>query len=127
MILIQRFKKIKQSCKTRLFREILLDLVFYVFFFLVGSSFVFYRLEKGREKPFVLYSEPRSFEATSKSENQNSDKDNHVDKKYVASSRGTYYYAIGSSRANSLSEKNKIYFYTPEEAEKLGFKPYYGN
>ena len=47
--------------------------------------------------------------------------------KYVASSRGKYFYEVGSDRGNSLSEKNRIYFSSQEEAEKLGFKPYFDN
>jgi len=36
---------------------------------------------------------------------------------FVASSRGKYYYPVDCSLAQNLSEKNKIYFQSKEEAE----------
>lgn len=41
--------------------------------------------------------------------------------RYVASSKGKYYYPIDCSLAQNLSEKNKIYFSTKEEAESKGY------
>lgn len=40
---------------------------------------------------------------------------------FVASSRGKYYYPIDCSLADNLSEKNKIYFQSREEAESRGY------
>lgn len=40
---------------------------------------------------------------------------------YVASSKGKYYYPIDCPLAKNLSEKNKIYFQTKEEAESRGY------
>ncbi|NMB92140.1 MAG: hypothetical protein GYA31_00750 [Parcubacteria group bacterium] len=40
---------------------------------------------------------------------------------YVASSKGKYYYPIDCALAENLSEKNKIYFATKEEAEAKGY------
>jgi len=40
---------------------------------------------------------------------------------FVASSRGKYYYPADCSLAKNLSEKNKIYFKTREEAESRGY------
>ncbi|MGE4554585.1 MAG: hypothetical protein AB7D02_00370 [Candidatus Paceibacterota bacterium] len=42
-------------------------------------------------------------------------------KLYVASSRGKYYYPLDCPLANNLSEKNKIYFSSKEEAEAKGY------
>ncbi len=42
---------------------------------------------------------------------------------YVASSRGKRYYPVSCNAANNLSEANKIYFATKEEAEKAGYTP----
>lgn len=41
---------------------------------------------------------------------------------FVASSRGKYYYPVSCSKARGLSEKNKLFFDTKEEAEAKGFK-----
>ncbi|MFA5392261.1 MAG: hypothetical protein WC306_01000 [Candidatus Paceibacterota bacterium] len=40
---------------------------------------------------------------------------------FVASSQGKYYYPVDCSSAQNLSEKNKIYFSTKEEAESRGY------
>lgn len=40
---------------------------------------------------------------------------------FVASSKGKYYYPIDCPLAKNLSEKNKIYFNTKEEAESRGY------
>jgi hypothetical protein len=40
---------------------------------------------------------------------------------FVASSRGKYYYPVDCSLAQNLSEKNKIYFQSKEEAESRGY------
>ncbi len=40
---------------------------------------------------------------------------------FVASSRGKYYYPVDCSLSQNLSEKNKIYFSTKEEAEAKGY------
>lgn len=40
---------------------------------------------------------------------------------YVASSKGKYYYPIDCPLASNLSEKNKIYFSSKEEAEAKGY------
>jgi hypothetical protein len=116
MILIQRLKKIK---RYKWFKEILFDIGFYLFFFVLGIIFVFNKLENREERVIIMESDevqPPHAEAQPPET-----------EKYVASSRGKYFYEVGSSRANSLSEKNKIYFSTPEEAKKLGFKPYFGD
>jgi len=41
--------------------------------------------------------------------------------KYVASKKGKYYYPINCPLANNLSESNKIYFFSKEEAEAQGY------
>ncbi len=43
--------------------------------------------------------------------------------KYVASRGGTVYYLPTCSGAKRISEKNKIWFTSKEEAERLGYKP----
>lgn len=43
--------------------------------------------------------------------------------KYVGSRGGTSYYLPSCSGAKRISEKNKIWFQTKEEAERLGYKP----
>lgn len=40
---------------------------------------------------------------------------------FVASSQGKYYYPVDCSLAQNLSEKNKIYFQSKEEAEAKGY------
>ena len=40
---------------------------------------------------------------------------------FVASSRGKYYYPIDCSLAENLSETNKIFFSSKEEAESRGY------
>ncbi len=42
---------------------------------------------------------------------------------YVASRGGTSYYLPSCSGAKRISEKNKIYFESKVEAERLGYKP----
>ncbi len=49
------------------------------------------------------------------------EKNNSQESGYVASSRGKYYYPIDCSLAKDLSEKNKIYFQSKEEAEERGY------
>lgn len=44
--------------------------------------------------------------------------------RFVASSRGKYFYPINCPQGQGLSEKNKIFFDTMEEAQKAGFKEY---
>ena len=44
-----------------------------------------------------------------------------TENRFVASSRGKYYYPVNCSLANNLSEKNKIYFSSKEEAESRGY------
>ncbi len=41
---------------------------------------------------------------------------------FVASSRGSKYYKIDSGSADKLSEKNRIYFRSEEDAEEDGYK-----
>ncbi|MGB9681100.1 MAG: hypothetical protein ACPLXL_00910 [Minisyncoccia bacterium] len=52
---------------------------------------------------------------------QNNKNNNEVQKSYVASSKGKYYYPSDCPLANNLSEKNKIYFSSKEEAEAQGY------
>ncbi len=40
---------------------------------------------------------------------------------YVASRNGTKYYPLGCGGANRISDENKVYFDTKEEAELSGF------
>ncbi len=42
--------------------------------------------------------------------------------KFVASKRGTKYYALQSSQAKSIAPANRVYFATPAEAEAAGFR-----
>jgi len=44
-----------------------------------------------------------------------------TEKGYVASLKGKYYYPIDCPLAKNLSEKNKIYFNSKEEAENNGY------
>ncbi|MDQ5882962.1 MAG: hypothetical protein QG648_316 [Patescibacteria group bacterium] len=46
---------------------------------------------------------------------------NDNDFQYVASSKGKYYYPIDCPLAKNLSDKNKIFFSSKEEAEKQGY------
>jgi hypothetical protein len=41
---------------------------------------------------------------------------------FVASKRGTYYYPINCSRAQTLSVKNMLYFKDKTDAERAGYK-----
>ncbi len=43
-------------------------------------------------------------------------------KKFFASSRGSKYYSFECSGGKTIKEENRIYFNTPEEAEKAGYK-----
>ena len=118
MILIQRFKKIKRQ---PWFKEIFFDMLFYLAVFIFGTSFIFSKIEQGSEKALILESQISS-SATSAKTGAHAPEKEYL---YTASSRGKYFYLIDSSRARGLSEKNKIYFKTAEEAKKLGFKPYF--
>ena len=40
---------------------------------------------------------------------------------FVASTRGKYYYEIGSTKANGLSEKSRVYFQTESDAKAHGY------
>ncbi|MBU0727152.1 hypothetical protein KKA95_00540 [Patescibacteria group bacterium] len=42
---------------------------------------------------------------------------------YIASSQGKYYYSIFDKRAFNISEKNRLYFSSSGEAEKIGYLP----
>lgn len=42
--------------------------------------------------------------------------------RFVASKRGKYYYRVNTAAANGLSESNRVYFGTEEEARQAGFK-----
>lgn len=120
MILIQRIKKIKRA---GWFSGVLFDIVFYTIFFALGASFVLSKTQDNNEKLLIL--EQKYKGEPSKIEMEDSTLEN--DPKYVASSRGKYFYEIGSAKANSLSDKNKIYFSSQDEAKNLGFKPYFAN
>jgi hypothetical protein len=101
----------------------LVDISFYTFFFVLGGSFVLVKLGDSRVEPVIV---PSSV-IPAKEGIQSLDENIESEYKYVASSRGKYFYPIGSKRADGLSEKNKMYFSTPEEAKKLGFKPHSGD
>ena len=45
-----------------------------------------------------------------------------TEKNFFASKRGHNYYSVGCSGGKTLSEANKIWFSTGEEAEKAGYK-----
>lgn len=125
MILIHKIKKIKQYLKLNIFRELLLDLFIYIFFFAFGVFFVVFKLNDNNRGENILILESDLVEQ--KIETNDTKIINSKEVKFVASSRGKYFYPVGSSRANSLSEKNKLYFNSEEEAKKLGFKPYLTN
>lgn len=40
---------------------------------------------------------------------------------FVASTRGKYYYVVGSEKANGLSEKSRVYFQTESDAKAHGY------
>lgn len=40
---------------------------------------------------------------------------------FIASKNGKYYYSVFDKRAHNLSEKNRIYFSSASEAEKIGY------
>jgi hypothetical protein len=116
MILIQKIKKIKVK---KWILEVLLDSAF---FLILSIFFVIYLLSvynKNSEKALILRTENTKPELITKAEENTYN--------FVASNRGKYYYLIGSPKANTLSEKNKLYFKSSHEAEKLGFKPYISN
>ncbi|MFM2381669.1 MAG: hypothetical protein RLZZ76_436 [Candidatus Parcubacteria bacterium] len=46
-----------------------------------------------------------------------------VEKKYVASKKGTKYHLLWCSGAKTIKEENKLYFGSKEEAEKAGYGP----
>lgn len=41
---------------------------------------------------------------------------------FIASKKGKYYYSVNDKRAFMISEKNRLYFKSEEEAENRGFK-----
>ncbi len=45
-----------------------------------------------------------------------------VGMQFVASKRGKYYYRLNTAAANALSEANRLYFPSAEEAESAGYK-----
>lgn len=47
--------------------------------------------------------------------------DNNRQTKYVASTKGKYYYPLDCPLVNNLSEKNRVYFNSQEEAEVKGY------
>ena len=47
--------------------------------------------------------------------------DNNRQTKYVASTKGKYYYPLDCPLVNNLSEKNRVYFNSQEEAEAKGY------
>ena len=120
MILIQRIRKIKGK---PWFNEILLDGVFYILFFIIGTLVVLFKISE-KEGILMLIEETNIAKTVA---NKDYDEDTGSENKYVASSRGKYFYEIGSDREKSLSAKNKIYFSTFDEAKELGFKPYLSN
>lgn len=97
--------------------EMLVDIGFYLLFLTIGIFFVWNKVLSKEEKIIII------------SESKQTEKEKIATSSsiflFVASSRGKYYYQIDSNRANSLSEKNRIYFKSQEEAEKAGFKPYF--
>jgi len=120
VILIQRIRKIKGK---PWFNEILLDGVFYILFFIIGTLVVLFKISE-KEGILMLIEETNIAKTVA---NKDYDEDTGSENKYVASSRGKYFYEIGSDREKSLSAKNKIYFSTFDEAKELGFKPYLSN
>jgi len=109
--------------KNKIIREIFIDFVFYSFFFIFGVVFIFGKIG-GREESVMILEAPHNEKEIVAEENTQKVNNNQ---KFVASSRGKYFYEVGSKRANSLSEQNKIYFETEDEAKNLGFKPYIDN
>jgi len=116
MILIHKLKKIKLS---KAVRETIIDSAFFTIFFVFGAIFVFSKIGDREERATILIND-NEIETPVQGETVKTSG-------FVASSRGKYYYTIGSNRANSLNEGNKIYFSSEEEAKKQGFKPYSGN
>lgn len=45
------------------------------------------------------------------------------DTQYIASKSGKYYYSILNPKAFGITPKNRLYFKTEEEAEKMGYLP----
>lgn len=105
---------------NQVIKEIITEMVFYGSFFIFILIIIYVKIYEKGAKPLIL--EASKVEIST--ENILKSDIGIKDKKYVASSRGKYFYENGSSRANSLSENNKVYFNTAEEAKKLGFKPY---
>ncbi|HAE36920.1 TPA: hypothetical protein DCX66_02725 [Candidatus Nomurabacteria bacterium] len=60
----------------------------------------------------------KSIEAESSIDDVNS---NFKEKKYLASKNGKLYYTVSCSGAKRISEKNKVWFATSEEAKKAGY------
>ncbi len=46
-----------------------------------------------------------------------------TEKQIVASKNGTVYHYVWCPGAKQIKEENKIYFYSPQEAEKAGYRP----
>ena len=123
MILIHRLKKIKFN---KAVKETMIDVVFFIVFFILGVCFVFSKIENREERALILKNNDLD-PASPGSVNELGVRDDKKVGNFVASSRGKYYYIVGSERANSLVESNKVYFSTEEEAKKQGFKPYSGS
>jgi hypothetical protein len=92
----------------------------------LGVSFVFSKVGNREERSLILKNNDLGITSNS-SLNKIGVQNDKKTGNFVASSRGKYFYVVGSDRANSLKEENKVYFSTEEEAKKLGFKPYIGN
>jgi hypothetical protein len=116
MILIQKIKKIKVKPWLK---EVALDILFFTIVMTFLLIYLTIIIKRNSENVLILTNNERI-------QTQN-DKNSSTTLQFVASSKGKYYYKVGSERANSLSEKNKVYFKTAEDAEKLGFKPYFND
>jgi hypothetical protein len=119
-------------------KEVLIDLGLYLVFFVMGM-FYWLDLENKKESELFIHSSQivttiptlvtpafpsvtqKKFVTPAKAGAQTLNNEKHP---FVASSRGKYVYPVDCSRAKSLSEKNKIFFGTLEEAVKDGYKEY---
>lgn len=114
MILIQRIKKIKGN---KILIEVVYDLIFYGLAFVFMLVFLLILTQNRTPKTTIITKKLPP--------NENIPENLIGNFNFVASSRGKYFYDINSERADGLSNKNKVYFYTEEEAKNAGFKPYF--
>ncbi|MGC8651033.1 MAG: hypothetical protein ACP5RX_00140 [Minisyncoccia bacterium] len=95
--------------------EILLIIFVFSLGFIMGGKII-------NRPPIIIDKELiANLEETSNISSSMASSSSNLSNLYVASSKGKYYYPIDCPLVDNLSEKNKIYFSTKEEAESKGY------